>query len=152
MDCIKLNHFEYMLKKLVKLRTRVRECLTSSNIAWSVFDAEDKEMFKDFREHVIEEASEIRERYWEAHKSLFDCFELIRDRLCSKRNNVECDHCDNEDCCMSQEELRHLYDDLSKTNRLIFDLERTVHYEFPLTSGEFMHKVRPYLQSDLKLW
>ena len=88
MDCIKLNHFEYMLKKLIKLMTRVRECLTSTNIAWSVLNAEEKEMFKDFRERVIEEASEIREHYWKAHKSLFDCFERIRDRLCSKRNIV----------------------------------------------------------------
>ena len=74
MDCIKPNHFEYMPKKLVKLRIRVRECLTSTNIAWSVLNAEEKEMFKDFRERVIEEASEIRERYWGVHKSLFDCF------------------------------------------------------------------------------
>ena len=48
MNCIKLSHFEYTLKKLVTLRTRVRKCLTSMNIAWSVLNTEEKEMFKDF--------------------------------------------------------------------------------------------------------
>ena len=70
MKCIKLIHFKYMLKKLVKLRTRVRECLTSTNIAWNVLNVEEKEMFEDFKEHVIEETLAIREHYWKVHQSL----------------------------------------------------------------------------------
>ena len=152
MKCIKLSHFEYMLKKLIKLRTRVRECLTSTNIAWNMLNAEKKELFEDFKERVIEEALAISKRYWKVHQSLFDCFELVRDERCFKSNVFECDHCDNEDCCMSQEELKRLYKDLWKTNNLIFDFEHTVLYEFPLTSDEFLREVNRYLQSDLELW
>ena len=101
---------------------------------------------------MIEQALAICECYWKAHQSLFVCFELVRDKRCSKSSIFECNHCDNEDCCVSQEELRCLYNDLAKKNILIFDLERTILYKFPLTSDKFLLKVHRYLERDLELW
>ena len=85
MECMKLCYFDYTMKKLVKIRHYVKECVTSTNVAWGALNAEEKEMFEDFRERVIEEASELCKRYLRAHKALFDCIELVRDRLCYKK-------------------------------------------------------------------
>ena len=109
-------------------------------------------MFEDFRERVIKKASELCKRYLQAHKALFDCIQLVTDRLCSKRTDDMCDQCDNEDCCMTQEELRRLYDDLSKVNRLIFDLEYDIKHGFSVTQGDFLRKGQRYLEDNLELW